>query len=164
MRFIAQLTVKRLSVVLARGRIYRQERPDRDNAISRCEKASAQASVDRRSAEGRRRACGPVSGRASVGDKYGERNGDGKWIGDYLHRRERDELPDVAPVAQSFRDSLMRVICRVIRRRYAAVEVMRCLSLVVLLVVLLVLLLVFLRVLMSEAVADIYAGRSDCYR
>ena len=147
--------------------IYRPKRSDPGNAISRCEKASAQASVDRRSAEARRGACGPVSGRASVGDKYGERNGDGGWIGDYLHRRERNELPDVAPVAQSFRDSLMRVICRVIRRRYAAVEVIRRLSLVVLLVLmlmlLLVLLLVFLRVPVSEAMANIYAGRSDCY-
>ena len=46
----------------------------------------------------------------------------------------------------------MRVICRVVRRPYDAVVVMRRL------------LLVLLLMLVREAMANLYTGRSDCYR
>ena len=126
-----------------------QKWPGPDNAVSRCGTASAQGLVEWRSAEARRRAGSTVSRRACVGDRNWARLPDSRQFCNDLRRRERCKLSDTAPISQSLRDPLVRMLGRVIRRRYDAVVVVRGL------------LPVLLLVLVREAVANLNARRSD---
>jgi hypothetical protein len=66
-----------------------------------------------------------------------------------MYRRKRNKLGDIAPIAQSFRDALMRVVWRVIGNRDGAIVMVRRF------------LRVFVLVLVRQAVANLNGGRCD---